>query len=341
MLKDISGSPCVLVVDDAEELRNLLQIILEQDGYRVALAKDGIDALDKVAAQRPDLVMLDVEMPRMDGFETCRRLKADPAFADIPVIFLTSADDAQRIAVGFELGAVDYVTKPFSDVELLARVRTHVRLTQLVKRLDQVADNLSKYLPAKLCEEIFSGDADVRIESVQKPITICFADIVGFTPLVEEQQPGELTEWLNNYFNEMAIIVTRYGGTLDKYIGDAILVFFGAPDSEGEREDAVRCVEMARAMLARSKELGIPVRVGISSGECTVGNFGSELQMGFTIIGKEVNVAARLQAASIPDKILISESTYQLIRDDVNCTVNAEINVKGVQRSLATYWAEG
>ena len=339
-MKHTTESPSILVVDDAEELRRLLELMLEQAGYRVALAVDGIDALARVKEVRPDLMLLDLEMPRMDGFEVCRQLKADPGCADIPVIFLTSEDDTRRIADGFELGAVDYVTKPFSEVELLARVKTHVRLTQLMHRLDLVAENLSKYLPAKLCEAIFSGDTGVRIESEQKPLTICFADIVDFTPLVESQRPGELTQWLNNYFNEMAIIVTRFGGTLDKYIGDAIMVFFGAPDSEGERSDAVRCVEMARAMLARSKELGIPVRVGVSSGECTVGNFGSELQMGFTIIGKEVNVAARLQAASAPDQILISESTHQLIHDKVKCTANAEINVKGLQRSLMTYWVE-
>ncbi len=328
------------MVDDAEELRGLLEIMLEQGGYRVALAADGVEALACIPDVRPDLILLDLEMPRMDGFEVCRQLKANPDSADIPVIFLTSENDTRRIADGFELGAVDYVTKPFSEVELLARVKTHVRLTQLVQRLDQVADNLSKYLPAKLCDAIFAGDSNVRIESQQKPLTICFADIVGFTPLVESRPPGELTQWLNNYFSEMAIIVARFGGTLDKYIGDAIMVFFGAPDSEGEHSDAVRCVEMARAMLARSRELGIPVRVGISSGECTVGNFGSELQMGFTIVGKEANVAARLQDASAPDRVLISESTYRLVGDDVRCTPNAEINVKGVQRSLMTYWVE-
>jgi class 3 adenylate cyclase len=338
VLDHIAESPCVLVVDDAQELRSFLQVILEEQGYTVRLAADGLDALASVDQHRPDLVLLDVEMPRMDGFETCRRLKANEATEDIPVIFLTSEDDTQRVAGGFDLGAVDYVTKPFSDVELLARVRTHVRLTQLVRRLDRAAANLSKYLPAKLCEAIFSGDAAVRIESQQKPLTICFADIAGFTPLVEAQHPRELTQWLNNYFNEMAIIINRFGGTLDKYIGDAIMVFFGAPDSEGESEDAVRCVQMARAMLSRSRELGIPVRVGISSGECTVGNFGSDLQMGFTIVGKEANVAARLQTASAPGRILISRSTFDLIHESERCRPNAEICVKGLQRSLMTYW---
>ena len=165
-------------------------------------------------------------------------------------------------------------------------------------------------------------------------------DIVDFTPLVESQQPGELTEWLNNYFDEMAKIVAHYSGTLDKYIGDAILVFFGAPDTQGQQKDAIRCVQMARDMLGRAKELGIGVRIGISSGECTVGNFGSELQMNFTIVGKEVNVASRLQGKSSPGQVLLSESTFQLIKDQIDCTPNAEIQVKGLQRSLMTYWAD-
>jgi len=335
-----ANSPRVLVVDDAEELRDLLKVMLEQAGYQVNLAADGVEALVSAADNQPDLILLDVDMPRMDGFQVCRELKSRKGSGDIPIVFLTAETDTTTIAKGFELGAVDYVTKPFKEAELLARVRTHVSLTQLVQRLDQVAEDLSKYLPAPLCDAIFKGDTDVKIESHQKPLTICFTDIVDFTPLVETRKPGELTEWLNNYFNEMAIIVTRYGGTLDKYIGDAIMVFFGAPDALGEREDAVRCVEMARAMLSRAEELGIPVRVGISSGECTVGNFGSELQMGFTIIGKEVNVASRLEGESAPGQILISESTYELIKDDVQCTANAEINVKGLQRSLMTYWAD-
>ncbi len=137
----------------------------------------------------------------------------------------------------------------------------------------------------------------------------------------------------------MAKIVARHGGTLDKYIGDAMLVFYGAPDSLGERGDAIRCVRMAREMVARAKELGIGTRTGISSGECTVGNFGSELHMGYTIIGKEVNVAARLQGEGEPGEILISGSTYRLIKDDIHCVHKAEIQVKGLRRSVMTYRA--
>ncbi len=328
----------ILVVDDAAELRSLLRIMLEDAGYQVSTAEDGVTALESVEASPPDLILLDVEMPRMNGFETCLRLQGDAASQSIPVLFLTSETESNRIAQGFELGAVDYVTKPFSEVELLARVKTQVRLTQLVQRLDRVAQNMSKYLPAQICDAIFAGESDVRIESQQRPLTICFTDIAGFTQMVATREPGELTEWLNHYFTEMAFIVTSHGGTLDKYIGDAMMVFFGAPDTRGEKEDAVACVEMAQAMVSRSREMGIPIRVGISSGECTVGNFGSELQMGYTIIGREVNVASRLQAEGSPDQILISESTYELIKDDLACTANTEVNVRGLEHSVMTYW---
>jgi class 3 adenylate cyclase len=328
----------VLVVDDSEEIRSLLQLFLTDAGYDVRLAEDGIEALASVAENPPDLVLLDIEMPNMDGFEACARLQADEKTRDIPIIFLTSLSSLEHIARGFDLGAVDYVTKPFSEAELLARVKTHLRLRQALQRLDQLALDLSKYLSPRVYASIFRGETDVRIESRQKPLTISFIDIVDFTPQVEAREPAELTAWLNNYFNEMAEIVARYGGTLDKYIGDAILVFFGAPESLGEREDAIQCVRMAEEMQHRARELGIGIRVGISSGECTAGNFGSELQMSYTIIGREVNVASRLQVESSPGKILISESTFQLIKNDIACTLNAEIQVKGLQRSLLTYW---
>ena len=157
-------------------------------------------------------------------------------------------------------------------------------------------------------------------------------------PKVESMNPQQLTNWLNHYLNEMTEIAIRYGGTLDKYIGDAVMIFFGDPSSLGSKEDAIQCVKMAKDMLFQAKLLGVDVRIGINTGECTVGNFGSADRMDYTIIGKEVNVAARLETAAQPGKILLSEFTYDLVKEEIPCEPRGEIQVKGIARPLMTYW---
>ncbi len=132
----------------------------------------------------------------------------------------------------------------------------------------------------------------------------------------------------------------RHGGTLDKFIGDAVMVFFGDPMTRGEKEDALSCVKMAIEMQSRAKERGIQIRIGVSSGECTVGNFGSDDRMDYTIIGKEVNLAARLEKSSDPGRILISDGAYQLVKDEIPCEARGEIQVRGIDRNIMTYWVD-
>jgi class 3 adenylate cyclase len=161
-----------------------------------------------------------------------------------------------------------------------------------------------------------------------------------------------LTALLNNYFTEMSEIALRYGGTIDKYIGDAIMIFFGDPESKGEKEDAIACVTMAIEMRERMKYLrkkweneginnSLQVRIGINTGHCTVGNFGSENRLDYTIIGGSVNLASRLESNSEPDQILISNETYALVKDKIDCELKGEIHVKGIARAIKTYQVIG
>lgn len=264
---------------------------------------------------------------------------------------MTAKTQSEDVVKGFELGAVDYVTKPFNSAELRSRVNTHLLLQQAKKQIEQaknevekkneqlvvLANKLSKYLSPQVYDSIFTGEKDVKIETSQKPLTIFFSDIVGFTPKSENMRHQELTLWLNNYLNEMANIVLKYEGTLDKFIGDAVMIFFGDPNTKGEKEDAIQCVNMAKEMLMKAKELGMEIRIGINSGSCTVGNFGSEDRMEYTIIGPPVNLASRLEHNGEPGKIVISELTYNLIQEKVACEPRGAIRVKGIDRNIMTY----
>ena len=335
----LPGEPLrILVVDDAVANQEILRAILENEGYEIHTAGNGLQALELAEQVHPALILLDVTMPVMDGFGTCERLKASPATKGIPVIFLTAQTSVNDIVRGFEVGAVDYVTKPFNSTELVVRVGNHIQLKAAQDKLAVLAEKLAKYLSPQVYASIFKGEKDVKIESYQKTLTVFFSDIVDFTPKVETMPPQKVTIWLNRYLNKMTEIAMRYGGTVDKYLGDGVMVFFGDPNSLGTKEDAVRCVRMAQDMIFQSELMGIEVRIGVNTGECTVGNFGSADRMDYTIIGKEVNVAARLETAAQSGKILLSESTYDLVKDEIQCGFRGEIQVKGISRPLMTYW---
>lgn len=214
--------------------------------------------------------------------------------------------------------------------------------------LEMVSSKLSHYLSPQVFEHVFSGKKEVKIESTRKRLTIFFSEISGFSNLTEIMKIELLTSILNNYLNEMSSIVLKHGGTIDKYIGDTILVFFGDPESRGVKQDALECVlmalEMQKALLKlyeKWRKLGIPetikVKMGINSGFCTVGNFGSEFRIDYTIIGGQVNVASRLQSYAKPGTILISENTYLLVKNVIDCEKSDKIHVKGIAHEIQTY----
>jgi class 3 adenylate cyclase len=207
--------------------------------------------------------------------------------------------------------------------------------------LSAVSAKVSKYLAPQIYLRIFSGQSDAVVRTERKKLTIFFSDIMDFTSTTESTQPEHLTALLNEYFTEMSEIALKHGGTIDKFIGDAILIFFGDPESKGEQEDARACLSMAIEMQARLaqlnaqwKERGVQkpfrVRMGINTGYCNVGNFGSDQRMDYTIIGAEANLAARLQSAAEPGRIVLSYETYALVRDRVSAHALDEIRMKGI-----------
>jgi class 3 adenylate cyclase/HAMP domain-containing protein len=214
--------------------------------------------------------------------------------------------------------------------------------------LEQLSNQLAKYLSPQIYASIFSGRQQVKIVSQRKRLTVFFSDITGFTETTDRLQSEDLTKLLNHYLTEMSQIALAYGATIDKYVGDAMLIFFGDPETRGVKEDAIACVKMALAMRKRMVELrhvwmesGIEnplrCRIGINTGVCTVGNFGSEARMDYTIIGTAVNLASRLETVCPPGEILISYETHAHVKDVVFCEEHGHVEVKGIAYPVATY----
>ena len=262
-------------------------------------------------------------------------------------------------------GKLDEATqKAFSDFlkDFNKTVRRNQRIIQKSDRmanelnlknskLANLSDKLSRYLSPQVYEMIFS-EGNNKITSKRKKLTIFFSDIVNFTATTEKLESEELTEILNDYLTQMSEVALQFGGTIDKYIGDAIVIFFGDPKSNGYREDAKNCVLMAIAMQERMKDIekkyvddgivdSFKIRMGITTGYVTVGNIGSDKRMDYTIIGGNVNLAARLEASAEPRNILISHETYSLVKDFIDVTKKEPIQVKGISKSIQTYRVDG
>jgi PAS domain S-box-containing protein len=221
-------------------------------------------------------------------------------------------------------------------------------LTEKSAALAALSAKLAKYLAPQVYDSIFAGRQDVKIESKRKKLTICFSDLVGFTEMTDKMESEDLTQLLNHYLTEMSRIALQFGATIDKYMGDAIVMFFGDPETRGVKEDALACVEMALAMQKRMDELAegwrdagienpLRCRIGIHTGYCTVGNFGSEDRMGYTIIGGAVNLASRIEHEAAPGSVLISYETFAHVKGAIQCEERGQIRVRGIAYPVATY----
>ncbi len=317
-------------------------------------------------------MLLDVLMPQMNGYDVLERLKGDPNLRHIPVVMVTSVDDVDSAVRCIELGADDYLSKPIDPVLLTARVNaglTKKRLHDLerqhfeeVARLnrqlearveEQMAElvrtgELKRFLPHQVAEGLLAGQLSSSDGFERRRLTLLFADMVGFTDLSETLEPEELSEVLNEYLREMTAVAVSHRGTLDNYIGDGLMVIFGAPTEEEEPVQAWSAVQAAFGMKARAEELtaairgrGIPadlrVRVGVNTGSCTVGMFGSDVLRAYKAVGFAVNVAARFQTAAEPGTILVGFRTYSLIKDRVRAQQREPLTLKGAARPVEAW----
>ncbi|MFT7595154.1 MAG: adenylate cyclase [Paracoccaceae bacterium] len=266
----------------------------------------------------------------------------------LPVLPLTII--IAGIVVGLGYLALQGWRNTISEVQIsLQTLETEMERSKVMENLSA---QLGKFLSPQLVESIIRGKQPAAISSRRRKLTVFFSDIAGFSEITEQMESEELTTLLNSYLTEMSDIAMAHGGTIDKFIGDAIVVYFGDPETRGAKEDAEQCVRMALTMQRRARELhkewldlglerGFELRVGINTGYCTVGNFGSEERMDYTIIGSQVNLAARLESAADVGSILLANETHSLVKDLVSADEVAQIKVKGFQRPIRTFRVHG
>ncbi len=309
--------PLILAVDDEPANLALLRKLLNHQGYDVVEAGDGRSALAVIDEQEPDLVCLDVKMPGMDGIEVCQRLRRQPARAGLPILLLTALDRPEDKARGLHAGANDFLSKPFDESELSARLRSLLRTKALQDRL---ADLLERYVSKSVAEEALRDPFAVSLGGDRRHVTTLFADVRGFTAMVAEQPPEATLDLLNRYLTVVSDAVESHGGTVADLLGDGVFAFFGAPVMHSD--DPQRAVRAALAMQEAVMQLVIPTMpgvrlqtgIGITTGEVIAGNVGSVRRMHYAVIGDPVNVAARLQVAAGPGQILIDEATHEAVR---------------------------
>ena len=351
----------ILVVDDTPVNVKLLADLLGAKGYTVATAASGKEALDKIEAEPPDIVLLDVMMPGMTGYEVCKKLRENRATAMLPVVMVTALDPGQERVKGIEAGADDFLTKPINQPELLARVRSllrvkalHDELTELNRTLEarvaaQVAqlDNLGRlkrFFSPQLAEAILTGGAEDPLKSHRREITVVFLDLRGFTAFAETAEPEEVMAVLREYHAEMGMLIVAHEGTLERFTGDGMMIFFNDPVVvENPSERAVR---MAVAMRQRVAELAVRWRklghdldfgVGIAQGYATIGAIGFEGRVDYGAIGSVTNLAARLCGEARPGQILVQRRVFTAVEELVESAPVGELALKGFSRPIPTY----
>jgi adenylate cyclase len=337
----------ILVADDARMTVRLVRDVLVRHGYRVVEAYDGLEALEKLQHEQPDLLILDINMPRMDGFEVCRRLKANPTTAHIPVLMLSALESVNDRVRGLSLGAEDYVVKPFRPAELVARVQAHLRTKREVDALriaeQYVRATFERFVAPAVVHELLSDPRAVSLGGTRRTVTVLFADISGFTHVSEQLEPELTMRLLNDFLTLAGRAVLEEEGYLDKFAGDALMALFNAPVLQ--RDHAHRAVAAALTMRERLRSFDcdatndgrLHIKIGINTGEAVVGNAGMPDLMNYTAIGDTVNVAKRLEDAAEPDQILISASTYEAIKGKVNARALGSKQVRGRTATVQVY----
>ena len=358
----------ILVVDDLPQNVKLLVDLLGAKGYVVVTASSGPEALLKVEAERPDLVLLDVMMPEMSGYEVCRKIRENPATGILPVVMVTSLDPTQERIRGLEAGADDFLTKPVNRPELMARVQSLVRVKQLydtvqaqagelaelnktlearvseqVAQLDRMG-RLKRFFSPQLAELIVAGDAEDPLKSHRRQVTVVFLDLRGFTAFAETAEPEEVMSVLREYHAEMGRLILEHEGTLERFTGDGMMIFFNDPvpvDDPAERamRMAVAMRDRVAALIGRWRKRGhdLGLGVGIAQGYATIGAIGFEGRWDYGAIGNVTNLAARLCSEAQPGQILLSARVASEVEQLIETEEIGALTLKGFARPVPAF----
>jgi len=358
----------ILVVDDTPQNIKVLDAILSPRGYTVITASSGAEALEKVRTEAPDLVLLDIVMPGMSGYEVARHLRADPATRFLPIVMVTALGAQEERVKAIEAGADDFLTKPINQLELLARVKSLLRIktyhdtiqsqaAQLaewnktleervqrqVEELERIG-RLRRFLAPQLAEMIISHQQEQLLESHRREITVVFCDLRGFTAFTETTEPEEVMRVLQEFHAAMGELIFRYEGTIEHFAGDGMMIFFNDPLPCSD--PAERAVRMAVEMRARVDELKAQWRrrghqldfgVGVSMGYATLGKIGFEGRFDYAAIGTVTNLASRLCDEARSGQILVSQRVYSAVEELVETEALDQLTLKGFSKPVTAY----
>jgi class 3 adenylate cyclase/CheY-like chemotaxis protein len=357
----------ILVVDDVARNVKLLADVLTAKGYQVITAENGTDALRRVSEDSPDLLLLDVMMPGMSGYEVCSAIREDPATRMLPVVLVTALDASERVK-GLDCGADDFITKPINQQELLARVRSLLRIKSLYdevraqrgqleewnRTLEQrVAEGISqlerltrlkRFFSPQVADLILSGETEDPLRSHRSEITVVFVDLRGYTEFTETSDPEEVMEALRDYHGAMGRLIMDYSGTLERFAGDSIMIFFNDPvPIPNPAERAIRmALDMQRdfATLAVSwKKRGydLNIGIGVAQGYATLGAIGFEGRRDYGAIGAVCSLGARLCAQAKGGQTLVSQRVLSYVEDLVDFESVGELTLKGFHRPIPAF----
>lgn len=336
----------MLIVDDDKAFLMLVSHLLKGMDYKVATISDSTTAYEKIIEFSPDLIILDIEMRGMDGETLLNILKSSKLTRNIPVMFLSAVSLPDRIRSNLKRGAEDFLTKPIHPNVFRAKVE---RIMERIKQTRMAQNIISRYLGPDVAQMILKEPEQVKVYGTRCPIVCLFADIRGFSSIVETLEPEEIVTLLNCVFTDLSDSIFSIGGTIDKFIGDGVMAFWGAPLAVENME--ILAVEAALLMLEKLREfnasrrypggLEILLGIGISVGNCVVGNVGSEKRSDYTVIGESVNIASRLENMAKPEQILITKEMYEKVKDNYTCMEVGKLPIKGKTFPVQVYEVTG
>ena len=360
--------PRILIVDDTPANLHILQVRLAANGYEIITAADGEEAITATRTHHPDLILLDVMMPKMDGIEVCRQLRGDPSLPFIPIIMVTARTDSRDVVAGLEAGADEYLIKPVDQAALVARVKSMLRIKKLhdtgqelaaqlaewnktlEQRVQEQVDQLERlgrlrrFFSPQLAELIVGGGAEDPLKSHRRDVTVVFVDLRGFTAFAESAEPEEVMSVLREYHAEMGSQILAHEGTLERFAGDGMMIFFNDPTPVPN--PAERAIRMALAMRERVSRLRIKWEklgyeldfgVGIGQGYATIGAIGFEGRWDYGAIGTVTNVASRLCGEARPGQILVSRRVLALVEELAEAVPVGDLTLKGFAKPVAAF----